>query len=622
MTHRRGARALIGQTARTLVTHRSLTADLLRTSGHSHRRARRVRGTPGISMNNTPVGCAGASSSNRGPLMLLVLSAPARTVDGGRPRPGVAVLLRLVLAASSGLLLVAAFPRYSLWFVAPVAMAGLAGAVRGVRPRIGAAAGLIFGLALFVPSLQWSGVYVGPVPWLALAGAEAGFVAAFGALASLASRLPGWPLWFAALWVGDEAARSRVPLGGFPWTRLAFSQTNGPTVWLAAWGGAPAVSFAVALAGGLFAAAATRFWRTARPGGAAYRWRSLWSAIAVTATAAVVITAPAGARWTAPRSQQAPQSRQKAAAAMRVALVQGNIKRAGLVRDSPQEVLNNHLAATDALLARVRGGTAPRPDLIVWPEDASDLDPLAEPAVAARISALVDSAGIPLVVGAILQGPGPNHRRNAMIVWLPHRGPLPGPLGLYVKQKPVPFGEYIPFRAIARQVTSAVDLVPIDMVAGNRTGLLAAGGTLIGPAICFEVAFDSVLRDSVRAGARLLLVPTNNSTFGRTDESVQQLAMSRLRAIEHDRAVLHVSTVGVSAVIEPDGHELGRTQLFTRDVVEAEVPLIGALTPADRIRAAPELGLSLLGLLAAGCGRLCPRFRRRNDGVHSDRTSG
>src|SRR5215207_9921392 len=162
---------------------------------------------------------------------------------------------RLVGAAAAGGALVLAFPPYDLWPLAILAPAALALLVRGVRGRRGALLGFVFGLAFFVPLLSWSGIFVGPVPWLLLALAQAAFLAALGAGLAVTSRLPAAPLWGAALWVTEEAARSRLPWGGFPWGRLAFSQADSPLVWLSAYAGAPAVTFAVALAAGLLAAA-------------------------------------------------------------------------------------------------------------------------------------------------------------------------------------------------------------------------------------------------------------------------------------------------------------------------------------------------------------------------------
>ena len=121
---------------------------------------------------------------------------------------------------------------------------------------------------------------------------------------------------------------------------------------------------------------------------------------------------------------------------------------------------------------------------------------------------------------------------------------------------------------VARLFSPEVDLVARNFVAGHRVGVLDAGPARLGDLICFEVAYDNLVRDTVRAGAQLIVVQTNNATFGYTDESVQQLAMSRVRAVESGRAVVHVSTVGVSALIRPDGSVIQHTQLFRTGVLQ------------------------------------------------------
>jgi apolipoprotein N-acyltransferase len=205
---------------------------------------------------------------------------------------------------------------------------------------------------------------------------------------------------------------------------------------------------------------------------------------------------------------------------------------------------------------------------------------------------------VPVLVGAILQGPG-NKRRNAGILW----SPTTGPGAQYIKRHPVPFGEYIPLRNIAKLVSSDVNLVTQDMAAGHGNGLVKGGPVPIGDVICFEVAYDSLVQSSVRAGAQLLVVQTNNATFGHTSETYQQLAMTKLRAVETGRTVLQAATTGKSAIIEADGHVDGESgALFTPAILHADVPLSTAKTLAVRLGAVPEYVLAaaaLLGILYA-----------------------
>ena len=180
----------------------------------------------------------------------------------------------------------------------------------------------------------------------------------------------------------------------------------------------------------------------------------------------------------------------------------------------------------------------------------------------------------------------PERVLNQGIVW----DPVAGPGQRYTKRYLVPFGEYIPFRDVLAPLISRFDRIPRDFAAGSAPGGLDIAGTRLGDAICFDVAYDRALREAVRDGGRFLVVQTNNATYNGTEQPAQQLAMSRVRAVEHGRAVVVVSTSGLSAVIAPDGRVVPGTSLGElqagRFVVE--VPQRDALTISDRIGVLPE----------------------------------
>jgi apolipoprotein N-acyltransferase len=203
---------------------------------------------------------------------------------------------------------------------------------------------------------------------------------------------------------------------------------------------------------------------------------------------------------------------------------------------------------------------------------------------------------VPVLIGTILDGPG-RYISNTGIVW----DPKTGPGARYTKRHPVPFGEYIPFRSIARQVSSAVDRVH-DFKGGSKPGVLRMAGTPVGDVICFEVAYDNLVRDAVKGGGQVLVVQTNNATFGHTDETWQQLAMARLRAVESDRSVLVAATSGASAVIDTHGTVTWHSRVFTPAVKVATVATGTRHTLATRVGAGPEwviAGIGALGILAA-----------------------
>jgi len=136
------------------------------------------------------------------------------------------------------------------------------------------------------------------------------------------------------------------------------------------------------------------------------------------------------------------------------------------------------------------------------------------------------------------------------------------------------------------------------------------------------VAYDGLPRDVVDGGAQVLVVQTNNATYGHTGQPSQQLAMSRLRAVEHGRSVLVAATSGISAIIAPDGRVVHRSQQFTQEVLGADVPLRTATTLADRVGAAPEWALSLLGLAAVAAGLVRRRRAGKDGGAPPQPTSG
>jgi len=292
-----------------------------------------------------------------------------------------------------------------------------------------------------------------------------------------------------------------------------------------------------------------------------------------------------------------------------VAVVQGNVPRLGLDFNAQRRaVLENHVNGTLALARRVDAGQERRPDLVVWPENSSDIDPLLNADASKLISDAAARIGVPILVGAVLDGPG-RFVTNAAIVW----DPQDGPGARYIKRHPVPFAEYVPLRSIARKVTTQVDLVRRDFKAGDQPGALQVGPATVGDVICFEVAYDSLVRDTVDHGAQLLVVQTNNATFGMSAESAQQLAMVRLRAVEHGRPAIMASTSGVSATVTADGRILDESELFTAATFVRQLRLGEHRTLATTLGGWPEAvfaGLGLAALLGAGWLRRTGSSRR------------
>ncbi|MFF7989088.1 apolipoprotein N-acyltransferase [Kitasatospora xanthocidica] len=522
------------------------------------------------------------------------------------PRPGCGAraltkvrtgLPRTALAALAGLLLALAFPPYDLWPLSLLGVAALSLLTRGRTFRQGLWTGFAFGLPFFLMLLSWLRV-VGWDATIGLSVIEALFLALLGGGLAVTSRLPAWPLWAACLWITQEWARDRLPLGGFPWGRLAFANTATPYTPLAALGGAPLVTFAVALSGALLAWAAPRLRGPRRAPGAA-------------ALAALGAVGPLLAGYLVPVPTAAADT-------VKVAIVQGNVPNPGMdFLGRPMMVLNNHASATERLAADIAAGKVERPDIVIWPENSSDLDPFSDPLARQRIDEAVRAIDVPTLVGTLVDGPDAQHVQNEGIVWDPQTGPGAS----YTKQHPVPFGEYVPFRAQLMKVITRLQRVARDFYPGDHNGVMQLGPARIGDVICFEVAYDEIVRDTVDSGARVLVVQTNNATYAKTGQPEQQLAMSRLRAVEHGRAVLIAATSGISAVISPDGTVQQRTEELTPAELSATVPLRDGTTVADRVGAVPEWTLAIGGLLACGAAVLVGRRRKGASGTPAGRES-
>lgn len=352
---------------------------------------------------------------------------------------------------------------------------------------------------------------------------------------------------------------------------------------LASWGGSPGLSFAVALAGGLLA------WVVVE--------RRIWLRAAAAAGAVAIVVAPLLIQPMTPDGDT-----------VTVAIVQGNVPAEGLAyNDEKRAITRNHVEATEQLADDIDAGRAERPDIVLWPENSSDISPFHDADTYRAIDGAVRAVGVPTLISAIVPTDDGRNVRNTSILWDPETGPG----DTYVKRHPMPFGEYIPMRSIAERITDAVNQQPRDHLPGDTVGIFQVGDTTIGNVICFEVAFDGIVRDAVIDGGQFLSVQTNNATFGRTEMTEQQLAQSRVRAFEHGRTVLVSALAGVSAVVAPDGSVLDRAELFTQDVIVADVPLSDGLTLATRIGAWPEWIITALGVGAAGLVIVNARRARR-----------
>ena len=500
---------------------------------------------------------------------------------------GLQWLVGLAIASLSGVATALAFAPIGLW---PLAFLGVAG-VLAVQWRTSSGRstvlGFVFGFAFFVVLIPWMTV-IGIDAWLLLAAYCALWNAAFGSLVGPLSRLRGGTVWVASGWVVMEALRGRVPLGGFPWGEIAFSQGNSPLAALTSVAGMAGVTFLVVWIAALAIESVRR-----------RRWRALAVVVVFTFMGSFVIPRPF-------------EFGGESGSAI-VAVVQGGTPGTGMeAMDVRRAVLQGHVEQTLALAAAIDAGDVPQPQFVLWPENSSDIDPFQDATAASEIAAAATAVGVPIVVGAVVETDDPTKVQNTGIVW----DPVTGPGERYVKNHPVPFGEFVPFREQLAPLIGRFERVPRDFVRGDTPGVLDVGGIVIGDVICFEVAYDDVFFGVVDGGAQLITVQTNNATYQGTGQPEQQWDISRLRALQAGRTVVVASTTGVSGFIEPDGTVAARMEEGERGFMVREIALRSGRTPSTLLGAIPEIlagGALLTGLVII----LYVHRRTRQQGLNS-----
>jgi len=431
-------------------------------------------------------------------------------------------LVAPLLSALSGVLLSAAFEPVGKWWVAPIALAVHMYALSLTQKKVLSV--FIFAATLNLIVLHWSSTFVGSVPWLILALG----LSLFYLPLSLVSRwgMSSYPMIFILM----EEVRNRFPFGGFGWVRVAYTQADAPYLKIAAIGGASALSALAVLLGLILFYASAKKWSTVT------LFPFLLLLIPVNVTAIGVTN---------------------------VLMIQGNVPQMGLDFNSrAKAVFNNHFEKTESEIKKDSNV-----DFVLWPENSVDVDPFQNTDVRQSL----DSIQKPLIIGAIVEKG--NSILNTSILW---GGDLPP---TYIKQHLTPFGEYIPLRSLASVISPYTDRVK-DFEPGQGQVFFKVKDAVIAPVICFELVDDQLLHTAALS-SNILAVQTNSATFGMSAESAQQLAMTRVRAIEHGRNIVSVSTTGYSAVIDSNGKVLQKTSMGTAEAIRAEVKLLEGNTPRN-----------------------------------------
>ncbi len=486
-------------------------------------------------------------------------------------------------AAVGGLGLALAFPPWSVPWLAPVALAVFFVAVGSCRVRGGAVLGFVFGLAFFGPTLWWLGQSIAPAAWAALVTVQAGWLALVGAGSTLVRRLPGWPVWTAALWTSVEGVRSSVPWGGLPWGRLGSTAVDTPWAGALALVGVAGTGTAVALSGAVIAFVVERA-RLRGPALAPAATALVACSIGGVLLLAIGVWSPssAGANDPTPAGQTAT-----------VGIVQASVPGDGT------DVATYHREVTRTLLGETRNlreaSTTAEPimDLVVWPENATAVDPATDATARAALLSAVQVSGAPVLAGSVVDGPSSATALNRGIVWTGT-----GPQGHYTKQHLVPFGEYVPLRPLAELISTRVSNIERDMLPGPSPSPLDLGGLLVANALCFDVAYDDVLREQVGRGAGLVIVQTSNAMFLGTAQQEQQWMVTRARAVELGRSVIVSSMNGISGAIAPDGTVITRLQAAQAGSTVVSVDVRTATTPAVRLGSWPARSAYIASILA------------------------
>ena len=523
--------------------------------------------------------------------MSAALTAP--NVAGAQEGPGRflgAGWFRYSAALIAGLLTGLSWQPYGLWPFLLIGVPAFTLLARGVRRRRAFGLGYVYGVAMLAISISW--VHVLGI-WIAvlLIAFEALFFAVLGLILNLVSNLRWWPLAAACCWVLIEFSYARIPFGGFGWGKLAFAAVDTPLSGYLPIIGVAGVSFLVALLGQLVAYLVLRVARSVRGRRPPPRAWLLPTAIGL-----VIVLAGFG--LVQARERDLDESLTPLPS-VNVGIVQGNVPGRGIeAMGRARSVTNNHLAETVNLSVKARLGEVPQPDFILWPENSTDIDPLLDATTRATVQTAAEVAERPILVGAVLEGPGPNQRQTAALWWDPERGVL----DRYVKRNLVPFGEWIPFRDQLLPLIPLLAQVGAQSVPGTEPGVLTVpvGGNelRIGNIICFELAYDRTVYDTLTNGAQLLVVQSNNATYGGTGQIEQQFAITRARAMESRREIAVATTNSVSGYIDRDGRVVARTDEFTAASLVVPMPLRTGLTPAITLAPWVEGGLAVAGLLA------------------------
>ncbi|KTC10831.1 acyltransferase [Pseudomonas marginalis ICMP 9505] len=489
-----------------------------------------------------------------------------------------------LLAVVAGAMTTLALAPFDLWPFALVAAGLFYIGLRELTPRQALGRGWCFGFGLFGAGTSW--IYYSIHHFGGASVLLAGFLMLlFTAAIAWFFALPAW-LWarwlrrneapladaltFAALWVGQEAFRGWF-LTGFPWLYSGYSQLDGPLTGLAPLGGMWLISFALALT----AAVLCNLPRLL----ASKRNSFIGAGLVLLVAPWAIGLALKHHAWTTPSG--APLS---------VAAIQGNVEQS--MKWDPEQ-LNAQLA-----LYRDMSLSSKRVDLLVWPETAVPVLKDSVEGYLAMMGKFAADRNTALITGVPIRQEVHHEKRFFNGITVVGEGE-----GTYLKQKLVPFGEYVPLQDMLRGLIAFFDLPMSDFARGPADQpMLQAKGYQIAPFICYEVVYPEFAA-GLSAQSDLLLTISNDTWFGRSIGPLQHLQMAQMRALEAGRWMIRATNNGVTGLINPFGQITEQIPQFERGILYGEVVPMHNLTPYLQWRSWPLIivCLALFGwaLLAA-----------------------
>lgn len=485
--------------------------------------------------------------------------------------------LLLAGALACGIIASLGFAPIGIWPFTIIGIGAFCLITRVLTVAKSALAGYLFGLGFFGVTISYVAVLGAWVAVLLVAVVSC-YLLLLGSAIRLIQQLPAWPLWVACLWTGMEFCLSRFPLGGFGWSRLAFTSPDSPFggyLWLF---GAAGVTFLIALAAGLLANFVVAI--------SIKRW-----------LIGVLILLIATGGWLAGLAPIPAGTHE-----IRVGFVQGNVDGSAGPRAMgyAMSVTNNHLSETITLLAKARTGLTKNPDIIVWPENSVDLDPTQDAATARIVSLANRLAARPLFIGAVMSGPGADERQTSSL-WYDDTGNIQA---RYDKRNAVPFGEYTPFKKLVFVLVPMAKWVGKQTVPGTKPGVLDVEVNnhpiKVGDIICYELAFDNTVYDLARYGAQIVLVQSNNATYTGTFQPKQQFAITRVRAMELRREIVVTTTSSLSGLIGSKGEVKAITDEGSAACEVFSIPKRQAITPAIKTGPLIEIMSLVAGFISVG----------------------